>query len=226
METGEKISVELFGLLFLEPMTAITDLILFLICLFFAYELHKNKASKVIVNWKKFFLFMGISTFLGSIAHGLFHYLDGRPFLAVFLSMQVAAGYAIYFAESASINFFASAKNKVILKKVIVLKLFIMIVAVLYFHDFRVVVINTAIGFLTIIWFKIREYFNGNLGSGFIAIGIVMAVFTAFIHGNKFSLHAWMNYNDISHFMLMIGFYLIFIGVRKTKLKLEGEGQK
>lgn len=221
MEITEKISLDFFGLILFEPMTVLTDLILFLICLFFTSELHKNTTLKIVNRWKLFFVFIGISTFLGAVTHGLFHYPEGRIFLSVYLSMHIASGYAVYFAESATIHLFASNKSKALLKKLIVLKLFLMIIATLYFQNFMVVVINTALGFLSIIWFKTIKYFKGHIGSGFISTGIIFAILTGIIHGNKISLHAWLNHNDISHFILMISLSLIFIGVRKTKLELE-----
>ena len=52
-------------------------------------------------------------------------------------------------------------------------------------------------------------------GSGVILLGIVLSAFTLVLHSKKFSLSPHINYNVLSHFVLIMCYYLYFIGMRK-----------
>lgn len=201
----------------MEPITVLTDLILTIICLYFFFRLSNKKLKVETRFWKYFFLWISLSTLLGAIAHGLFYYIEGNIHLAVWLLMQVFSGLAVYFAENSTIRYFFSQPRQNALLKIVTTKLLIMLLATFYFQNYSVVIINTAIGFLTILYFKTRHFLNGNSASGFIAGGIILAIFTAVVHGLKWSLSDWFNHNDISHVIMMFSLWSIFLGVVKIQ---------
>ena len=59
-----------------EPVTALTDFILTVMCFAFYFQLFSRKKETSIQSWRLFFLFMGISTLLGAITHGWFENHD------------------------------------------------------------------------------------------------------------------------------------------------------
>jgi hypothetical protein len=62
--------------LLFEPMTSLTDLLLSVSCFYFFFGIQKLNETKVgLEHWQKFFLFLGVSTLLGALAHAIFERL-------------------------------------------------------------------------------------------------------------------------------------------------------
>ena len=74
-EDFDKQLIELFGWKIIEPNALITDTLMAIFSLFFAYSLYKkNPKSPFLSKWYYFFLIFGISSFSGGLGHSFYLY--------------------------------------------------------------------------------------------------------------------------------------------------------
>ncbi|MBV6644068.1 MAG: hypothetical protein KI790_01385, partial [Cyclobacteriaceae bacterium] len=86
------------GVIISEPVTAITNILITLTCLYAFRKLRSSKDLSV-KNWSFFFLTLGISAFVGAFGHLLSHYEFGFIKPITWL-MSI---FTVYFAQQASI---------------------------------------------------------------------------------------------------------------------------
>lgn len=183
-----------------EPTTVITDFIISAIC--FIYFLRIKAYNKT--YWHLFFLFFGLSTFLGAFSHALFQIHEGVGYKSFWLSMQLLNGLAVLFAQQST---FDKRWNKLFL-----VQLFVFAFSVFVFQKFLIVIINNALSLIPIMIYQYRVAKTNN-GSLYIANGILISFATALIHGFKISFHIFFNYNDIAHLFIMLSLYTMYYGV-------------
>jgi hypothetical protein len=209
----------IFGYPIAEPTTALTDFILALLCLLFYFKVTKSRIEKGINNWRLFFLFMGISTLLGGITHAFLENHESAVYLSFWLTMQLASGLSIYFAQLATIRSIPNAKIPLYRseqKSMLLCRIQFLVFAtlVLIFQNFLVVVINSTLGFLMVLYIHAlsgKKY--GNRPAGWIAAGITISFLTAIVYSLKISVNDWFNFKDIAHVIMMVSICFIFYGV-------------
>ncbi|MBL7883331.1 MAG: hypothetical protein JNL69_04645 [Bacteroidia bacterium] len=206
-------SITIGGFVIYEPTTVFTDLLISILCLIFIKKI-KNKSSAT-NNWKLFFAFFSLATFIGACSHAFFKEHTGATYNFFWLSMQVLNMISVFFAQQGTYYSVLVTKPHSHLWRIsYYLQLILFVSSVFIFHNFIVVVIDNAIGLIPImIVYYLHK--DDNVGYKFISGGILISFFTAFIHGAKLSLHAYFNQNDISHCLLMISLYYMYIGVKK-----------
>lgn len=214
--------MNVFGYTIFEPMTAFTDFLLAGICFFF-YLKNTQFANSVVKDWGRFFFFMFVSTFLGGVSHACFQDHAENSYKVVWLFMQIFSGLSLVFAQRATIKMLLSAAviNTTTFQK---LELFFRIqflvfgLAVITIHNFTVVVFNSTFGFLTILGIQLFLALKFKDSSAdWIAKGILVSFFTAFVFIAKISISVWFNFKDIAHVIMVFSVYLIHNGVTILK---------
>jgi hypothetical protein len=183
-----------------EPTTVVTDVIISAICFFCFLKLKTHPKN----YWHLFFLFFGLSTFLGAFSHALFEIHEGIGYKSFWLSMQLFNGLAVLFAQQSTFN---KKWNKLFL-----IQLFVFAFSVFVFQKFLIVIINNALSLIPIMIYQYRVA-KTNKGSLYIANGILISFATALIHGFKISFHTFFNYNDIAHLFIMLSLYTMYYGI-------------
>jgi hypothetical protein len=202
-----------------QPVTVLTDYIIAALCLFCFLQLkklhHKNKST---ANWNYFFVFLGLSSFMGGCSHAFFAVHEGFGYKAFWLQMQVLNNVMIYFAQRATLH---SALQNSLKRKLwsisYTLQLILFTVAVFVFQNFLVVVIDTAVGLIPVMIIHFVDSKKVK-ASSFIAYGILTMFLTAVVNGAKLSIHTYFNYQDISHVLIMISLSLMFVGIKKKAI--------
>jgi hypothetical protein len=208
----KKTQIVLYDLILQEPVTAFTDFIITILCLWFLFSLSKTKTKTLSnKNWQYFFLSVAISTFLGGISHLFYHYLQGYPYKTTWLGMNIASSISVFFAELTAIEILFR-KNKVLLTNLSLLLLITFISFSLVLQNFLIAKINMAIGLIFILITYLITNIRGIKGSLFIVYGISLSFITIAIHSFQWSLHKWFNFNDISHLFMIFSLYLMFKG--------------
>jgi len=182
----------------------VSDLILSIFA-FYLFSQHRI-LSKL---WSMFFLFMGLSAFVGGIYHGFPEIGEQFRFLSwtLFSSSLIYAQLAAY--KSVKSN---SVKIIFILKSIILLFLSIL------YHDFGFIVIDTAMSMLGFV--LIGNLFFIKSLSKYINYGIMVSFASAYFVIYKISFHAQhLTYNDIGHYISIVSIILISRGVREDSLK-------
>jgi uncharacterized membrane protein YfcA len=200
-----------------EPMTVFTDFIIAGFSLAFYFKL-KDTQEQTVHYWSYFFLFMGLSTFVGAFSHALFEIHQGWQYKSFWLPMQLINGLAVYYAQQGTlVSVLDHSPTKKTWDLIYKIQLGIFIIAVPVFQNFLVAVIDNALGLIPvmILHYKYKQPFSKR-----IANGIAISFLTAVIHISKFSIHAYFNYNDIAHVFILISLWVMYTGVKTKNEKL------
>ena len=210
--------VEILGVVFLEPVSAITDVLCGIVGFIVAYKLllKQNSGARHFINY---FVFMGISTILaGTLGHGFQHYLStdwktvGWSFSAI----------ALFFFELASINLFKDriyprAVKLLIAICAIQVILFQLLIFIPETRVFRVVQLNLTFGYVgfiiplyTIAFLKWKVKNSKRLFTAIAVAGLASVAFNL-----RLSLHQWFDHNVVAHFIITGFLILMYTAVIK-----------
>lgn len=202
--------------LFSEPVTSITDFMLAAVAFYFFYSIHKMESKKrSVINWSKFFLFLGLSTFFGGLAHAISDRENNFIYDLVWLSMQLSSGLSVFYAQSAAFRSeIRNRKTQKILHKVSFIQLLLFIPSVIYFFSFKVVAINSSIGLIELVILFLPVGIQNWKHKALISAGVLISFLTVYVNSTKLSIATWFNYNDISHVIMFVSILMICKGVK------------
>ena len=212
MDTTE---IELLGLTVTEPFTWLTNWSVAAFSLYFGHMLfHANNRDKQALYWSMFFVFMGIASLTGGTAHGFINYVGNNFHYAAW----IFTGIAVLGAQLASLEVISKSRLYTPLKWLAIIQLLVMTATVIFSQSFDAVRFNSAFG-LVAMALPIQLYGYKILKlprNGIIALGIISNVAPALIHAGKFSYNRWLNFNDLSHLVMIGCFYIIYLGAKKN----------
>jgi len=204
---------ELGGIIFSEPVTAFTNLILACLCLYAYLNARKAKHYSGLISWSFFFLSLGIATFVGVFSH-LFsaydiHYLR--------LSGWAVSGATAYFAQVASIEQLTGKKTglPILISKI---EFVLFLIALWNFQSFQVVLVVTVISLLVVLSIHGYGFVSKVLkGSELILLGFIISALTAVMRLLNLSFHpVYFNHHDVAHVLMMVAAVVILTGVRRA----------
>ena len=199
-----------------QPVTVFTDYIITILCFYFYWQLNRPTfRDESTVNWKRFFLFLSFASFFGGTSHGFFAIHEGVGYKFFWLAMHAFNVFAIYRAQKATLySTLINSEKRYYWNLSYHVQLVLFLIAVFVIQNFLVVIINSIIGLIPIMIIhfidskKVKE-------SIWIAYGILILFLAAFVNAAKFSFHAYFNYLDIAHVLIMINLSLMFFGIKK-----------
>ncbi len=213
----EQSFVILYGITLSEPVTFLTDMLITISCIYIYVRLRQlNENNLYARRWSLFFLYLGISTFIGGFAH-LFVQYTGKS-LTLFSWLVSFA--SVFYAEKASILTYNSNKFKSTMIYLIKSHTALLMLLAIFFIDFIYVKINSTIGIgiITLTSHIVKYTKEKNIGYIYIILGIFVAFSSSIIHTLKISISKWVTYNDIGHLLLIICLYFLYIGIKKVSL--------
>ena len=196
-----------------EPVGVFTDCIIMILCMFFYKNL--SPINKVIQYWRLFFLFLGFSTIVGACSHAFFAIHQGWAYKSFWLPMQLINGIAVYFAQKATlISVLKNSKYYKFWKWFYILQFITYCILLFSIQKYLVTVIENLIGLvpIMIIHFEAKKKERYYTWIGF---GISISFIAGVVHATKASLHAYFNYNDIAHIIIMISLSVIYLGLKR-----------
>lgn len=211
-------SIELFGIVIHTPITALTDVLVAIIC-FVAYVKLNRLPDQGEVHrlFKYYFLSMSLATFLGGVVgHALMDYL---PFymkipgwITSMLSVALLERAVIRHASrlmDAKIGAFFSWFNIIELLTFMVLSLVTLNFKFVLAHAaYGMAIVVT--GFTGFVYLKERS-----LGSKQVLMAVLICSIGAFFFVFKIGISKWFNHVDISHVFMMIGSVFYYKGSRQ-----------
>ena len=209
----EETSFYLLGFKFTELGNFITDIIMAIASYTFYIKLKNDKDN---LYFSYFFLFMAISSFLGGFGHLLYNY-TGKPFQ---IFGWFFSSLSVYFIEYAAIKELKSKKVKIRLNILINIQFLIFTIFALTFQEFIVVTINIIIGLMGIVIpiLGIQAFHKNKKRNILIISGILLSGIPAFLYklnGDIIGLSG----KELSHLILVLCFYIIFMGVNTSTVK-------
>lgn len=217
----EMTSYNIGGITIMEPITALTDLIVAATCFFAFNKLEKidNSQHIVIKLYRYFFLTMGLATaFGGLIGHAFLHYLSFEWKLPGWVISMVS----VALAERAAIIharplLHTHIGNFLVVLNIVELLTFVFLA--MYTLKFIFVEIHAVYGLLLVLFsFELFVYKKTeDAGSRLALWSVFFAFMAAITHLSKFSIHKWFNYLDLSHVFMVLSSYVLYKGVKQMK---------
>lgn len=202
-----------------QPVAVFTDYIITALTFYFYLQLNRiPNADKSTIEWKRFFLLLSLATFFGGCAHAFFEIHEGSGYKSFWLTMQALNVFSVYRAQQATLySVLQNSDKKYYWGLSYRTQLILFLIAVFVFHNFLVVIIDSAIGLipLMIIHFMDAKKVRSSI---WIAYGISILFIAAAVHITKFSFHTYFNYLDIGHVLIMINLSLMYVGIKRKAI--------
>ncbi len=220
-------SVYPFGIRVDEPIGTLTDLILASVCLYAFYQLNKRKLpGKAQLYFQYYFLLMGAATLSGG--------LIGHGFLYAFDFGWKLPGWILGMVSVALIERSAIAHAQPLLKPGIgnlflvlnLIELITVVTITMTTLNFKWVELHSGYGLLAIVstFHGYTYYRTRDKGSLIIVGAVVITWIASLIFINKLSIHTWFNSLDISHTLLAIAAYVMYIGALRLQTRTGARG--
>jgi len=198
-----------------EPITALTDILISVVCFYAFYKL-KNKQNKkpIALYYKHFFILMGASTFLGAFFGHAFNYALSELWKTPYWCVSMIA---VAFAERTAINIAARTiqpKYVRFFKWVNIIELLVFMLFACYKLNFLYVLIHSAYGILGVagafyLYILVRQQ---KQGSKYFLIGIGWSLVGATIFLSQLCIGRWFNYMDMSHVLMALSAWYFYKG--------------
>lgn len=204
--------------------TAVTNLILFVECLFFAFYLHFYVFGRILPPWPSvFFLVSGLGFFIGAIFHGIYNNevtFGGGISLFFVMSLGGAANCALgLIAGRILFNRSNMLSWDIVWLLLFSCYLFYCVYAILKYGDINYVYsILLGVPALIILIFALPYQFVqiGNEGYLLLLLGLAIQIIAAFQQKMKIGIHPQhFDHNALYHLICMVGLALIFIGFKR-----------
>lgn len=223
-EQTEEDMWEIAGVRVDEPMTVVTNLILFAVCTYCAIRVMRGKSGQHIYvrKYSLFLLYTGIAALLGGIfSHGFKYYFGlsySIPGWIIALGGAYYASVASY-EHGKSIHLWRDIDNRKnsIIHYALILLLLIAMISTFLFMNFLIVTIYTAVCISIIgLIIEVKIYRNTkDMGSYIYIIGICTGVLVLFIYLFKLGLSPSFNHNDVAHIIMTVSMIILMKGFEK-----------
>jgi hypothetical protein len=199
-------SITFSGFVIHEPVTVLTDLLLCVACVHYFIIVRKSRAN----YWPYFFGCMVLTPLIGAFGHAL--YTDKNNILQ--LISRSWGIVSVFFASLGSITMIQKSVVTRFLNWFAFLQVVTALSLLVWLNQFWIVKVNSTLG-LGILVGGTQVYLKSksNPGSNYILIGIGINALAGLVHNLEFSISKWFNYNDLGHFILIVGLYFIAKGV-------------
>jgi hypothetical protein len=208
--------IDVAGLIIRDPVTALTNVLIFATALWWFRHLQKHSGSYAHSRfWARFALGIGSASLIGVIVHGFSYYTDEHQHLIVWLIMCIVQGIGVSMAQVAVFST-ASERWKTGLFVFTVTQFLLFVIGMLVIQSYEIAKLHVAVGLVPILIAYALRGLRGERGKIWIAAGILVSALTAVVHTFKLSFSVWFNYNDIAHMLIVSSIILIGNGVRMT----------
>lgn len=200
--------IEVLGIRIMEPVTAITDIIVAITCFYAYWKLTKeNKPGKSSLYMRWYFFTMGLATFFGGmIGHGfLYLFNDYWKLLGWYTSMISVA-----LIERSAIEYAKPYIKKNIGRFFLIVNIVelvtLMTITTITLH-FRIVEFHCVYGLMFVVLsFHLFTYLKTkDVGSKTIIYAVGVLIVAAFVFNYPVVIHTWFNHRDLAHILMAIG---------------------
>lgn len=218
-------SLNVLGVVVAHPTTCLTNLLLAVECLAFAWWLRPPGRAFLGIRtglvgekgnpWATFFLLLSLGMALGAAKHGIAHLLADGLRGAVTVSSGLAGMTALLVAERVVLG--ASGLDERVdlaLRQTALAKFLLFAFLHLMDWSFLVVAANAAIALPFLLAASFRAFRAGRLGFDRISLGWGALILAAVPYLLETDLSPWFDHVDMAHMGMMAGLALVFQGAR------------
>ena len=199
-----------------EPMTVFTDILIFIVGVWFAREIDLWFHVRLLdVHWhfSKYFYMIAFTALAGAIYHSIFpEYEIVRDF--IWKLTMLGMGFSIYTMLMGTLYYILPFETVQTVKWGVTAIIFAFTIWIYFDSDFM----NAIKLYLPSALFVIAVMLYGWLGKGdtgalWIMCGFLITLGGAYFVVIKFGFHQHFNHNDIFHVIQIVGMYIIYRGV-------------
>jgi hypothetical protein len=214
-----KTSVEVGGIKIMEPVTAATDLLVSIVCLYAFFKLRSTKSNSPTVRLFTYYFFtMALATLYGGlIGHAFLHLLTFSwkvpgwliSMISVALIERAAISHAQPLLKPSIGKFFATLN---------IVELLTLTIVVLLTLNFFFVEAHAAYGLLVVVFsFELYVFRKTKAeGSRLLLIAVLISAIAATVHLTELTINPWFNHLDFSHVLMAIAAYVFYLGASKV----------
>ena len=208
-------SIEIFGVLIMEPVVTLTDLLVTAVSFYAYLKLRKaNRQGSSHQYFRLYFLIMALATAFGGITGHAFQYALGLEWK---LPGWLISMLAVSALERGAISFLSPIVPKKVsnfLDAANIIELLAFAALSFITLNFIFVQIHSAYG-LGLVLFPLCFYAfwkTGNKGAKILCLSVLFTILAVVFYTAKISISPWFNHLDISHIIIAIGTYLFYRG--------------
>ena len=219
------ITVEWLGITWVRPNNLLTNLVVGVVGVILAYQIHKRNTNKdpYLYLWMGFFLVVGLGGAIGGFAHAFNYEFPEVRHTYLHKIAWTVGGIGLFLGEMAALYLIPNARFRTLLRIVCILVLGYYMFYLYYsqhynlgnFNHFDIVRFHSMFALLGII-LPIHIYSliaHQNKGTWYFLAGIATLATTVIFYNFQISFHAWFDFNDISHVLEIICLALICKGI-------------
>lgn len=216
-------TIHLLGIRIDEPIVTLTDLLVSVLCIVYAYRIHQSgKQEKTFLYFKIYFFTMGIATLLGGII--------GHAFLYAFSFYWKLPGWimsmiSIMFVERAIIEHTRIWLNDSLVRVfgiINILEFMTFLTLTITSLDFFFVEFHSGYGLMFVVLSLEGFLFlkTKNIAGKYILAGVGFAAIAAIFFMFKISPHQWFNYVSVSHVFMAVAATLFYLGTKRIDMSV------
>ncbi len=203
-----------------EPMTVVTDMILGIQTLLYAFLLRRgsNRSQKSVKAWSLTMAAVSAAAFAGALTHAVYHdsplqwalVMRNVAWKAVGISTALASGLML----AASIYSTTPANRRLPYFIAVGAKTVTFAAMAWISGNFLFTIIDYAISMLIVLYIQVRHW-RTSTSAPWLTAGILVSFVAAGLQRSGIILHAHLNYNDIYHLVQVAAFHLLYEGARR-----------
>lgn len=221
---------DIYGVKIAEPMTVLTNLVLFILCTYCAIVVNRENSRKkydFVRYYALFLLFTGISALLGGIfSHGFKYYFEVIYYIPGWF-IALAGGYyaglgAFRHASSNDLWPNVLQKHDKSIRIFLLISLLAAMVLTFIFKNFLIVTCYTAFTMFVIgSFFELNIYLKKKEeGSKLYLISIGLGIVVLFVYLFKWGISPSFNQNDVAHVIMAVSMYIFMLSFLRMKGKI------
>ena len=201
--------IVLFGHLLFEPMVMLTNLIFFILSVYFFNTLKKSvHPYGRQMGW--FILFLGTSSVFGAICHVVHYQLGDMFFNTTFFISKTLSLASIYYCFRAPYSYYTARPNKYVINTALAVIIGLMVFNFVQGTFALIEIIGGVVLIYSLVIHILVYKKTHERGSRLIIAGILISFLSIIVHLFKVSLHEWFNNKDLAHTIMIIT--LFFVG--------------
>ena len=204
-----------------EPVTSLTDFLVAITAMYalYRYMTYQGERSQHYSTYLKYFLFIAIGmTSAAFLGHALQAYISPR-WKTIGWLMSASGQLFLILASVNQLGYKWTYKRRHLFKTAVIVKYFVFVLLILIpaTSRFEIVQINSSIDLVGIVLpLQFLFYRDTKIkGSFYVMMGILYAIIPGLIYSNQLSIDRWFNYHDISHVLMSIFIFIMFVGTFK-----------
>lgn len=214
----DAMTLTLSGVVVRAPVTVGTNLLIGAECAVCATLLRRAVTPHHL--WRAFFVTMGIAAALGAVKHGVGASDAPRLHGVVQVGSNLAGGFAVAFAQWATLRGLGPARRRRRLERAVAWQLGLLVGAVAVLGSVVVTIVNAAVGLLPVLAVERRLARMGSRSARRISTGLAVVLLSGIAYALPIPTPVWMDGTDVAHVLIMTGLAFILTGARFRALEV------